>query len=82
MLDYERKSAGLAAVLSFLIPGLGQLYSGRFGAFLAWIILVPLGYLLFILPGIVLHLMAILDAGQGVGVVNAKARKDAEAASA
>lgn len=40
-----RKSAGLAAFLSFLIPGLGQLYCGRIGRgilfFLGSVLLAP-----------------------------------------
>ncbi len=32
---------GLAAVLSFVIPGLGQLYEGRFWRALFWFIVTP-----------------------------------------
>ncbi|NOX37519.1 MAG: hypothetical protein GXO78_08275 [Calditrichaeota bacterium] len=33
--------AGLAAVLSFLIPGLGQIYNGTFLRGLFWLIITP-----------------------------------------
>lgn len=52
----------MAAVLSFFLPGLGQLVQGRvFTAILAFI-LVLMGYCLFIVPGLIMHLMTILDA--------------------
>jgi TM2 domain-containing membrane protein YozV len=39
----ERKSTGLAAVLSFLVPGLGHWYVGRFGTgtllMLVWLVI-------------------------------------------
>jgi TM2 domain-containing membrane protein YozV len=34
-------SPGTAAVLSFLIPGLGQFYSGRFWRGIFWLIVTP-----------------------------------------
>lgn len=41
----EVYSPGLAAVLSFLIPGLGQAYNGEVGKavlfFLGWILVIP-----------------------------------------
>ena len=54
---------GVAAVMSFLIPGLGQLYKGHVIAGIAFFATTLLGYGFFILPGIVLHLLAITDAG-------------------
>jgi len=56
------KNAGVAAVLSLLIPGMGQLYCERIGRGLAWLFGTAIGYLLFILPGLVLHVCAIGDA--------------------
>lgn len=35
------KNPGIAAVLSFLIPGLGQIYNGKFGKGLMHLIIVP-----------------------------------------
>ena len=35
------KNPGLAAVLSFLIPGLGQIYNGHFLRGLFWLIVTP-----------------------------------------
>jgi TM2 domain-containing membrane protein YozV len=58
-------SPGVAAVLSLVIPGAGQMYSGHVGGGIAWLIFVVLGYMLFILPGAVLHLVCILTAYSG-----------------
>ena len=35
------KNPGTAAVLSFFIPGVGQLYNGYFWRFLFWLIITP-----------------------------------------
>jgi len=67
----ERKwSPGVAAVLSFLIPGLGQMYKGQIFNGLFWLfIVIPFGYVLgafcFFIPGIILHLLCILGAASG-----------------
>ena len=58
-------SPGVAALLSFLIPGAGQMYKGHVGAGLAWLFFVFVGYSLFIVPGLVLHLICILTAATG-----------------
>jgi hypothetical protein len=55
-------SAGLAAVLSLIIPGAGQMYRGRVGAGLLWLVFVVIGYSLFIVPGFVLHVICIFNA--------------------
>jgi hypothetical protein len=51
----QRWSPGLAAVLSFFVPGLGQLYKGQIINGIVWFFLVGLGYLALVLPGLVLH---------------------------
>ena len=56
---------GIAALLSFLIPGAGQMYKGNVGAGIGWLILVIIGYCLFIVPGIILHLVCIIQAASG-----------------
>ncbi|MAT51055.1 MAG: hypothetical protein CMK32_07720 [Porticoccaceae bacterium] len=53
---------GAAAILTFFVPGLGQMCQGRVGLGVAALILVPFGYLLFIVPGLVAHLISIVDA--------------------
>ena len=70
MRDSGGASPALAAVLSMFIPGAGHLYAGRFVAALLWFLVVGAGYAL-ILPGLVLHLFAIVSAANAAHRVNA-----------
>jgi len=63
-------SSGVAAVLSLIIPGAGQMYKGYVGAGFVWLVAVVLGYLLFILPGLVLHLACVLHAASVAAAVS------------
>lgn len=56
---------GVAAVLSFLLPGLGQIYKGQIINGLAWFCLTALGYICCIVPGLVIHFCCILGAASG-----------------
>lgn len=53
---------GVAAVLSLVIPGAGQIYKEQLGRGLLFLFLALIGYFLMILPGIVMHLVAVVDA--------------------
>lgn len=55
---------GVAAVLSFFLPGAGQIYKGQIGVGLGWLAGVGIGYLLFFFPGVVLHIVCIVNAYQ------------------
>ena len=55
-------SPGFAAVLSFFVPGLGQLYKGQFLNGLVWFFAVMFGYAALILPGLILHFLCVLGA--------------------
>ena len=61
----EERSPALAAILSFVIAGLGQIYKGQILNGLVWLVVVVLGYIFLILPGIVLHLCCIFGAASG-----------------
>lgn len=52
----------IASLMSFLVPGLGHLASGRVTSGLVWMIIVCLGYVAFIVPGIILHILCVIDA--------------------
>jgi len=56
---------GVAAVLSLVIPGAGQMYKGQVGNGLAWLVFVVLGYLALIVPGLFLHMLCIFGAASG-----------------
>lgn len=66
VVDYARVkpsfNPGIAAVLSFFIPGAGQIYRGKIAAGLLWFIFTAAGYAMLIVPGIFLHLLCIFNA--------------------
>ncbi|MBS0265635.1 MAG: DUF4339 domain-containing protein [Planctomycetes bacterium] len=56
---------GVAAFLSFLFPGLGQLYKGEVFRAIAWVGVVIMGYMCFLFPGVLAQLGCIVDAACG-----------------
>ncbi|MCL4402737.1 MAG: hypothetical protein M1436_08765 [Acidobacteria bacterium] len=50
--------------MSFFIPGLGQIYKGHIGAGIVWLIAVTAGYLMLIVPGVILHILCIVNAAR------------------
>ena len=58
----QAPNAAAAAVLSMIVPGAGQLYAGRPLSGVAWFALVTMGYLLLVVPGILLHILCIAAA--------------------
>lgn len=55
-------NAAAAAVLSMIVPGAGQLYAGRPLSAIGWFMLVTMGYLLLIVPGVLLHILCVAAA--------------------
>ncbi len=72
-------SPGVAAVLSLIIPGAGQMYRGQIMEGIFWLIFVVVGYAFFVVPGIALHIYCIVKAYETVKpkqpVVKAPPRK-------
>jgi TM2 domain-containing membrane protein YozV len=58
----QTPNAAAAAILSIIVPGAGQLYAGRPLSAIAWFMLVSMGYLLLIVPGILLHVLCVAAA--------------------
>jgi hypothetical protein len=58
-------SPGIAGLLSFLIPGAGSMYKGNVALGLVWFVITICGYALFIVPGLVLHVVGIAIAASG-----------------
>lgn len=56
---------GTAAVLSLIIPGLGQIYKGQIANGIIWGVFVVAGYLMLIIPGIILHIACVKGAYSG-----------------
>lgn len=61
----KRWSRLVAGLLSFIIPGAGQLYKGQVVNAIAWFVLTTIGYIAFIIPGLILHLLCIVGAVSG-----------------
>ena len=57
-------SPGIAAVLSVLIPGLGQVYAGRLLAGALWFLGVGFCYWAILLPGFIAHAVCVWSAYQ------------------
>ena len=55
-------SPGIAAVLSVVLPGLGQVYSGRLFAGAMWFLATAVGYSLVLVPGFLIHALCIWSA--------------------
>lgn len=53
---------GGAAVLGFFIPGLGQLYKGQFLKAVFFFLAACVGYVMFIFPGIIVQILAMVEA--------------------
>jgi TM2 domain-containing membrane protein YozV len=62
-------SPTLAAILSLVVPGAGQLYTGRWVAALLWFLVVSAGYAL-ILPGLVMHVLCVVSAASSAHRLN------------
>lgn len=58
----RRKSPGLAALASFLLAGLGQVYNGNLLKGLGVFLGVLIGSLFFVIPGVAVFLYGIFDA--------------------
>ena len=64
-LPQPKWSPGLAAALSLLIPGGGQMYRGKIISGCLWAFFTAIGYGTYILPGIILHLLCVTFAALG-----------------
>jgi hypothetical protein len=65
ILPQPKWSPAVAATLSLVIPGGGQVYRGKLIPGCLWAFFVAVGYGSFILPGIILHLLCISFAAIG-----------------
>ena len=62
--EYElrKKSPGLAAFISFLLPGCRADVWGKIMKGIIWLIAGVLGYWLWVVPGVIIHICCILNA--------------------
>ncbi len=52
----------IAAILSLIVPGLGQLYNGYLIRAILWFLAVGVGYYMLIVPGVILHICCVIFA--------------------
>jgi TM2 domain-containing membrane protein YozV len=64
VLVHRAPSPGIAAVLSVLLPGLGQVYCGRLVAGAVWFLATGFFYWAVLLPGFLLHALCVWSAYQ------------------
>ena len=62
IVERNTPSPGIAAVLSVLLPGLGQVYSGRLFAGAMWFLATAASYSLILVPGFIVHALCIWSA--------------------
>jgi TM2 domain-containing membrane protein YozV len=62
--EWRAPSPGLAAVFSVVIPGLGQVYSGRLLAGGLWFLTTSFSYWAILIPGILVHGVCVWSAYQ------------------
>ena len=60
--DRRAPHPGIAAVLSVLLPGLGQVYCGRLLAGAVWFLATGLAYWAIVFPGFLVHAICIWSA--------------------
>jgi len=60
--ELQKKSPALAAFISFLLPGTGQMYGKKIGKGIIWMIVTILGYCIWVVPGVILHICCIVNA--------------------
>ena len=53
---------GTAALLSLIFPGAGQIYRGKILEGFLWLGFVVVGYIFVIVPGLILHILCVVDA--------------------
>ncbi len=65
VLVHRAPSPGVAAVLSVLIPGLGQVYNGNLAAGAFWFLAAGFGYWAILVPGFLIHAASVWCAYRG-----------------
>ena len=58
-------SPGIAAVLSVLVPGLGQVYNGHLASGAVWFLAASFGYWAILVPGLLIHAASVWTAYRG-----------------
>lgn len=67
----------MAALISLFVPGLGHLIIGKPFQAILFFVVVIIGYICLVIPGIILHLICIVDAARAEKRLNTKIISDA-----
>ena len=78
MSSFERKSPGLAAALSVILPGTGHIYIGQAGLGVGYIIVAIIGYSLFVFPGIIVLIVSAVHAYKNTQRKNENRNREAQ----
>lgn len=54
----------MGGLCAFIFPGLGHLVLGKPVQALFWFVLIVIGYVAMVVPGIVLHVISVIDAAR------------------
>lgn len=57
-----KKSPGIAVLISLIIPGGGSMYCEKVGKGIGLLIGTIIGYCLFIIPGVIIHIISMMSA--------------------
>ena len=61
----QKWNPAVAAILSFFFPGVGQMYKGQIGSGVLWFIFTIIGYMLVVIPGLIIHIACVVNAASG-----------------
>ncbi len=66
-----QKNVKAAALLSLVFPGFGQVYNGQYKKGVLFLLGVAFGAVLYIIPGLIIHVIGIWDAWKTATMMNA-----------
>ena len=72
----KEKDPTIAAILSFFIPGLGQVYANKIGRGILMLFATMIGYFCLILPGFIIWIVNIFDAKKQAEEYNEELEKN------
>lgn len=67
-----KKDRTLARILSFFLPGIGQVYADRLQRGILTLVAFIIGSCIFFIPGLLIWIWAIIDAGKCADEYNKK----------
>ena len=72
----KEKDPMIAAILSFVFPGLGQIYADKIGRGILMFFATVIGYFCLIIPGLIIWVVNIFDAKKQAEKYNEKIKEN------